>query len=186
MPNYVKCWLLFASGALAVAGCATTPSEPPTAVPSLRQRNQGYALVYKLMSDESDVSKLLIIKHVDEPIGTLIKEISAAAKAAKKEMDEFPKSDVVISYNDDGLPNVETESRKLTSKHDAKTLLTSSGKSFELELVFTQTQAMGHAADLTAALESHEENPGRRAFLANLSKQCEGFHDRLMNLLTVK
>jgi hypothetical protein len=172
---------LFGSGACST----TTPTAAPTP-PSLRQGNQGYAILYDLMGDESNVSKLLIIKHADEPIAGLIKEIAAAAKAAKKQMDEFAKSDVGLAYDNSGLPAVEEASRDHTAKVDAKQLLTSSGKSFELHLVFTQSQATSYAAEIAAALEAHEDNPGRKAFLANLSKQFGQFHDRLMNVMTIK
>jgi hypothetical protein len=138
------------------------------------------------MGDESNVSKLLIIKHADEPVAGLIKEISAAARAAKKQMDEFARSDVGLTYDHTGLSEVEQASRDHTAKVDAKELLTSSGKSFELHLVFTQAQATSYAAEIAAALEAREDDPGRKAFLANLSKQFNQFHDRLMNAMTVK
>ena len=33
-----------------------------------RERNEGYSLLYKLMSDESNVSKIFILKHADDPV----------------------------------------------------------------------------------------------------------------------
>jgi hypothetical protein len=138
------------------------------------------------MGDESNVSKLLIIKHADEPVAGLVKEIAAAARAAKKQMDEFAKSDAGLTYDNTGLPEVEQASRDHTAKVDAKQLLTSSGKSFELHLVFTQAEATSYAAEIAAALEARDDNSARKTFLANLSKQFNQFHDRLMNSLTVQ
>jgi len=173
---------------LASAGCIATPTStpaPPT-LPAAQQRDEGYALLYKLMSDESNVSKLLIIKHADEPIHGLVKEISDFAKDAKKQMDEFKKADGALSFDASGLPAAEQEARELTSKTDAKELLTSSGKVFELRLVFTQAQAMGYGADLSKAMETHEDNPSCKDFLTSVAQRCGQFRDRLMGVLGVK
>jgi hypothetical protein len=37
-------------------------------------RNEGYSLLYQLLSQESDAAKILILKHADLPIADIIKE----------------------------------------------------------------------------------------------------------------
>jgi hypothetical protein len=81
---------------------------------------------------------------------------------------------------------VEQESRDNESKMDEKELLTSSGKTFELRLVFTQMQAMGYGSELAQALKTHEDNPDREEFLLSVLQRCGAFRERLMGQLEVK
>jgi len=47
---------------------------PTTAWRQARVRNEGYSLLYQLLSQESDAAKILILKHADLPIADIIKE----------------------------------------------------------------------------------------------------------------
>jgi hypothetical protein len=151
-----------------------------------RHQNEGYALLYKLMSDEKDVNKIVIFTRADDSVVKLIKEIAAAADAAKTEMDTFPKADNHIEYDEPDLPKIEARSRELQAKQDEKGLLGSSGKDFATLLIFTQAQASDYAVQLSKAIMENEHDPVRLTFLTNLSKQFADFHERLMSLLTVK
>jgi hypothetical protein len=173
-------------GAMALVGCATTTKPPSENGGMFRERNEGYSLLYKLMSDESKVGEIFIIKGADDSVKGLVKEIGAACTDAKKQMDGFPLANDRIEYDVSDLPRLEQESRDLEAKEDEKQLLTSSGKTFELRLIFTQAQAMGYAVNLCQSVAAHEDDAGRTEFLTNLSKQCAGFQQRLMDLLIVK
>src|SRR5437868_15190116 len=93
---------------MALCGCATPApqkeskdaSAPAAVVASaasedsrLAIRNQGYSLLYELLDDEKNVSKLLIIKKEQSDVGDLIKKIADASGAAAKQMEVFSKSD---------------------------------------------------------------------------------------------
>jgi hypothetical protein len=80
---------------------------------------------------------------------------------------------------------MEQKSRDLQASVDTHALLFSSGKQFEVRLIFTQAQAMDYAVQLSKALGEVETDPARKSFLANMVHRCTDFHDRLMNLLTV-
>jgi hypothetical protein len=168
------------------AGCAATPKAPSENGGMFRERNEGYSLLYRLMGDESKVGEIFIIKHADDSVGGLVKEIGAACTGAKKQMEAYPAMNNRIEFDVPDLPKVEQESRDLEAKTQEKNLLMSSGKTFELRLVFTQAQAMEYAKDLCDALIAREDNVQIKAFLTALSLQCAGFHQRLMDLLTVK
>jgi hypothetical protein len=173
-------------GILLLSGCASTP-QPPSANGGLfRQHNEGYSLLYKLMSDESDVGKIFILKHADDSVGNPIRDIAKVCQDAKKQMDEFPKSNNRIEYDVADLPYMEQQSRDLQAKDDTKALLGSSGKEFELRLIFTQAEATNYGMQLSKALAEKEDDPGRKAFLTNLAKQLSDLHDRMMSLLSVK
>ena len=171
-----------------LAGCTLTPAPPPApagSADSFRQLNEGYSLLYKLMSDESDVGKIFILKRPSEAVSAPVKEIGNAAQAARKKMDELAKQDSRLSYQTADLPYIEQRSRDLQSSAYSKALLTSSGKEFETRLVFTQMEAMNYAVQLCKSLNEKEQDANRKAFLQGLEKQCQDFHDRLAKLLTV-
>ena len=186
MLRHQWAYFLIWAVALTLAGCASTPQSPSHNGGLIHERNQGYSLLYKLTSDEGNVSKILILKHAEEPLAGLVKEISAFCKTAKNRMDAFPKSDSRIEYDMTDLPVIEQQSRDQTAKSDAIALLSSNGKEFELRLVFTQAQAMDYAAQLSSALAKSEDDPSRQRFLTSLTVGYAGFHRRLMNLLTVQ
>jgi hypothetical protein len=178
--------VLLLACALALAGCASTPAPPSANGGMFRRQNEGYGLLYKLMSDDSDVSKIVIFTRADDSVVNLIREIASACQAAKKQMDEFPKSDNRIEYDEPDLPYIEAKGRKQQASDDEDALLTSSGKEFEVRLIVSQAQATDYAVQLSKALEENEADPGRKAFLTKVSKQFAECHARLMNLLTVK
>jgi hypothetical protein len=173
-------------GVMALAGCSMTPKPPSENGGMIRERNEGYSLLYKLMSDESKVSEIFILRHADDPVKGLVKEIGTACQAAKKQMDGFPMANNRIEYDVPDLPRLEQESRDLEAKEEEKDLLTSSGKTFELRLIYTQAEAMGYAVNLCQALAAYEDDAGNKDFLNKLSSQCAGFRQRLMDLLIVK
>jgi hypothetical protein len=180
-------WRLFLLTPL-IFGCAQTPAKDSSGqtISDIREQNAGYSLLYKLMKDETDVKDLFLFKHADDSVGNLIREISNHCGAAKTEMDQFQKSDKQLDFDVPNLPQIEQESRDLARDEDTHQLLGSSGKTFELHLIFTQAQAMGYAGDLSKALANHENDPGRKLFLNNLSTQCGQYTDHLMDLLAAQ
>jgi len=172
--------------ALAMTGCAATPKPPSANGGMFRERNEGYSLLYKLMSDESDVNKIFFFKHADDSVGSVVKDVAHFCQYAKSQMDDFPKTDNRIEYDVPDLPKMEQSSRDLTAQEDEHELLGSSGKPFELHLIFTQAQAMEYAVQLSNALQPIEDDQVRKNFLTGVSQRCGEFHDRLMALLDVK
>jgi len=170
--------------ALAVAGCSTVQKALPTAAwHKARVRNEGYSLLYQLMSQDSDVAKILIIKHADPPVADVIKEIASTCGQAKKELEQFHEKDRHLSFEMTNLPQIEQKTRAAIESTVTKQLLFSSGKTFERRLLFTQAESMNYAAHLATVLHNQEDNPARQAFLATLSQQCTTLHDRVMGLL---
>ncbi len=170
----------------AVAGCASSVKPPTENGGMYRRQNEGYSLLYKLMSDESDVNKILYFKHTDEAVGALVKEIATVCQSARKQMDDFPKSDNRIEYDVPDLPKIEQRGRDLQAHDDTMALLGSSGTAFETRLIFTQAQAMDYAVQISKGLLENEDNPIRKTFLSELAKKCADLHDRAMSFLTVK
>ena len=169
---------------LVVTGCSTIQTIlPTTAWHQARVRNEGYSLLYQLVSQESDAAKILIIKHADSPIADIVKEIANTCGQAKKELDLFHETDRHLNLEMTHLPEIEQKSRAAIQSTVTKQLLFSSGKTFEVRFLFTQAEAMNYAAHLAQVLHDQEDNPARKEFLAALSEQCTTLHDRVMVLL---
>jgi hypothetical protein len=181
-------WVSFVIVVFVLAqGCATKSASntpPPAAEDSrLAIRNQGYSLLYELMSDEKDVSKLLIIKKENSDVGDLVKKIAQTCGAAAKQMEAFSKSDPHLHNQMDGLPRAEKETRDLISKTRAKELITKSGDKFELRILLTQSEALTYGAHLALVVQSHETDPARQKFLGDLSSQLQELHQSLIDLM---
>jgi len=170
--------------ALMVAGCATVEKVLPTrAWHQARVRNEGYSLLYQLMSQESDVAKILIIKHADQPVTDIIKQIANTCDQARKELEGFHKKDRHLSFEMANLPEFEQKTRAAIQSTVTKQLLASSGKTFERRLLFTQAESMNYAAHLATVLHDQESDPLRKGFLDALAGRCLTFHDQVVDLL---
>ena len=170
--------------ALTVAGCATVQKVLPTAAwHKARVRNEGYSLLYQLMRQNSDVGKIFIIKHADPSVADLIKEIASTCDQARKQLDLLHEKDRHLSFEMANLPEIEQKTRAAIQSTVTKQLLTSSGKTFERRLLFTQAEAMNYAAHLAQVLHQQEDNEDRKSFLATLSERCITLHDKVIGLL---
>lgn len=152
---------------------------------AIHQNNEGYSLLYGLLSDESKVSGIFILKSADAPLKTEVSQIADACQAARKRLDEFARLDHHLAYNTPDLPLIEVHSRDLESGRDERVLLFSNGREFELQLIFTQVEAMDYSVQLCASLQQREADSDRRAFLLALQGQCRQFSDGLMKMLAV-
>jgi hypothetical protein len=171
---------------IGMAGCANVPGPARDANDPVNQNNDGYTVLYKLMSDESNVDKVFILKHADERVSDLVKQVASFCQSSRSQLDEFAKRDPQLKFDAPALPLIELEARKLEANEQTKMLLGSSGKTFELRLVFTQVQAMDYSQKLTAALAEREKDASRESFLKNASQRSGELRDQLMDLLTTK
>jgi hypothetical protein len=185
--------------ALWFAGCATVPAEkstsneksasPPSNAKPLSEdsrlgiRNQGYSLLYQLLSDEKNLSKVLLIKKEERDVGELVRKISNVSGDAVKQMDAFAKTDGHLHYHMEGLPSAEKETRDLIGKTREKEVLTKGGEKFDLRILLTQSEALTYGAHLAIVVQSHEQEPTRKAFLGDLSRQLQELHQSLIDLM---
>lgn len=171
--------------ALVLAGCATapTPEVPKSQDAALAIRNQGYTLLYKLLSDEKNVSKLLIIKKEHADLGELIKRISKVTGDAAEELERLSKADGHLHLNLESLPEVEKQVRDSIAKTRAKELITKGGQKFELRVLLTQGEALTYGAHLAAVLQAHERDEERRRFLAGTSQKLQELHQAVIDLM---
>ena len=170
--------------AVAVTGCATVQKILPIGPwHQFRVRNEGYSILYQLIRQESDVAKILIIKHADRPVAEVIKEIASTCTQAKHDLDSFYEIDPHLSFEMSDLPKVEQQTRAAIESTVTKQLFFSSGKIFESRLLFTQAESLNYAAHLAEVLHDREDNPDRKKFLAAFAHRCTALRAKVITLL---
>jgi hypothetical protein len=169
---------------LILCGCKSTPPQPAAhPITGSSATVHGYALLYDLLGDEQNVSKLLIIKRERAQFRDLIKHISQTCGDGHKQLEKFGKTDPSLNLKDRGLPAAEVTTREAISKTRARELLTEKGKDFELGLLLTQNEALVYASHLAAVLHAEEKNPERADYLQRLTEQLVRLQTRIVAML---
>lgn len=175
-----------------LSGCASfhdtsskTPAQAdlPGSSNSPLQNKHGYALLYQLLGDEKNVSKLLIIKRERAELRDLIRDIAQRCGTAHEELERIAKADAGLDVKTNGLPAVEIGTRDAIGKAKAKQLLTESGKEFELRLLITQHEALTYGSHLAATVAKSETNPERAQILRRLASDLEVLESRVTSML---
>jgi hypothetical protein len=163
-------------------GCASA-SEPAAQTPVTPASRHGYALLFVLMGQEKDLSKLLIIKREREDFSELIGDIARTCGDAHERLEQLAQADPTLDLEDTGLPRAETETRDAIEKTRTKQLLTESGKEFEMQLLLAQNEALTYALHLSEVLARAEPDAARLELVRFLWKDLQGLQERLWSLL---
>ena len=114
----------------------------------------------------------------------LIKEIATACDQAKKKLEQFRAKDRHLNFEVANLPEIEVKTRSAIQSTETKQLLFSSGKTFEVNFLLTQAEAMNYAAHLAQVLRNQETDTFRKKFLdKELAQRCTTLHDKVLQLL---
>ena len=143
----------------------------------------GYALIFKLLSDEKDVSKILIIKRESRELHDLIKEIAAVTGKSHNVLEQLGKRGA-IDLKDQELPLIETAARESISKEKAKQLIGAKGADFEFRLLLTQDEALNYGRHLALAVLDGESDAERREFLQSMAKNFAELQERVFKMLS--
>ncbi len=157
------CGFVFCAGIF--CGCAqfhkTAPpaNAPAISAEKLQMRNNSASLLYDLLGDEKNVSKVLIIKGNREELHVLIKAIATTSGAAAKQLDQLAKNDATLNLHAIELPAGEKATRDAISKTKEKELLFSSGENFEFALLLTQADALSYGGHLAKIAAENSADP---------------------------
>lgn len=166
------------------SGCVgLQPAPKPGSAEANSVRNNSYSLLFQLLDDEKNVSKILIIKKESTALNQLIKSISAAAGAATGKLTQFAKEDSSINLKDLALPAGEVRTRASVSSATTKELVGSSGAKFELTLLLTQAEALNYGRHLALVAAAAEGNPDRARYLRELSGTLKDLHERVVAMI---
>ena len=145
--------------------------------------DQGYAMLFDLLGDERNVSKIRFIKRPRPQVTELLKEISRTSSDAYKQLEQFGKADRSLNLVEKRLPTVEAQTRKAIGQTKEKTLLSSKGKELDLQLLLTQDEAMNYGAHLAKVTATGESDPQRQQFLQQLATQLSQLREKVVALL---
>jgi hypothetical protein len=168
-----------------VAGCGlfeTDPVQSPGVAPTsaadedeitLRERAEGYAILHDLLSDESNVSKLLIIKSPPKDVERIIHQIADAAKIAQEEIAAWFEDDDSVDLEVSRLPAMELRARSSIGAAKAKELILPGGDD-TLLLLMSQFSALEYAEHLAEELADVEPDASRKARLRDFAETFSG------------
>lgn len=169
--------LLTASLGCASTGAPSRPREAPAA------SAHGYALLYEILGQERQVSKLLVIKEERQALETVIDAIAETCGTAYERLEGFAKEDPRLDLSDTGLPVEEVRTRQAIAGTRRDQLLAASGREFELQLLWTQNEALTYAAHLADTLARSDPDSARLAFVRALWKDLTRLQQDVQALL---
>lgn len=145
-----------------------------------QERNEGYSLLYEVVSKQSDLSKILLVKGVGTNTTALVNDISDSAARIQKQLDAFAKEDKNLRVREKVLPTLEVQTRDAIAVTTTKELVLSRGREFEVNLLLTQVYALRYGAQLAKQLQELEDNKERRECLGQMAKQWEELRRRVI------
>lgn len=182
----VRAALIF-SLLLLVAGCAPTIERPfdddQDGVAALAR---GYSLLDSLLSDESSVADILVIKSVNDEVARLLKSISKLAKADRDAIRKLYPLDPPIDPSGDGLPRIETDARTRIRNQQTGRLLLSGGEEFEVLILLTQEKATDYLESICRSLASADPQGERRETLQGMADGWRTLNRRTRSLFAIK
>jgi hypothetical protein len=180
MPRPIIVVLVFV--ALSVGGCqsAGPASVPGAADPEVAARDEGYALLYSTLSEESDVDKVLIIKRPAAPVAELVKAIGQFSRESKAAIQALAKEDPRVNLEHQGLPELETKTRDSIGSDTSKQIIFHGGKDFEFRILLTQHEALNYVGHLAGVLAEREPRENRKRFLTQFVKQADALHEQVL------
>ena len=169
---------------MATCGCRSVSPKPVLPHPQAAEiRNNCYSLLYQLLNEEKNVSKLLIVKRDSRELNRLVKDISRTAGKAADQLQQFSEQDRTLALNVIDLPSGEEATRSAIATTKKKELLSNSGDVFERSLLLTQIQALNYATHLASVAADNDTNPSRSVWVRSLSHELKGLYSQCVDLL---
>jgi hypothetical protein len=156
-----------------------TNSKSPVSEKS-EVRNNAASLLYDLLGNEKNVSKILIVKRNSEELGQLIKAISAAAADGKKQLERLATNDPNLNLHAIQLPQGEKATRDAVAKTEEHELLFSSGKEFEFNLLLTQAEALSYGWHLAKIASENSSLPEEVQTFTAISRGMKNLYDQVV------
>ena len=187
---FVKC--LFICGLAAAemfCGNANAQTPPPSTksdsetskdASKIEVRNNAASLLYDLLGDEKDVSKILIIRRRPARVSRVIKAISKTAGDGQDQIDALAKEDKTLDLHALQLPPGETATRAAISKTKEHELIFSSGEKFELNLLLTQTDALDYGSHLAKIAAENSSSPEQKSKFHSLDLALNALFQRVV------
>ena len=168
---------------VALLGCAHPPGAPSRLRDGSAASGHGYALLHEILGQERQVSKLLLIKAERRPLEIVIDAIAETCDTAYDRLEDLAAQPPRLDLSDTGLPADEVRTRQAIAHTRRDQLLAASGKEFELQLLWSQNEALTYASHLADTLARGETDPARLAFVRALWKDLVRLDEDVRALL---
>jgi hypothetical protein len=173
---------------LAVVGfalsCTTVRDNRKPPMEYSFKQNEGYSLLYDLLSKQKDVDKLLIIKKEKPDVGTVIERIAATCTNAAQKLESFRTEDPSLNLEVKSLPEVEEATRASIESERTKELLFSTGRDFEVHLLLSQAEGICYGAHLAGVLAQEEKHNGRKEYMKHLSTELHDLQKGVLEIIS--
>jgi hypothetical protein len=146
-------------------------------------RDNCASLLLDLLNDEKNLDKLLIVKRESTGLNQLVKDISAAANAGAKKLEQLAIADHSLHLHAMALPSGEAATRDSISKAKASELLHAKGPEFEFKILLTQIEALNYGTHLAKVAGENESRPDQARQWFALGDELKGLHQRTLTLL---
>ncbi len=157
---------------------AMAPRPQPTEWSEAESR-QGFALLYNLAGQQSELRDIFVIKHAGDEVKQIGHDISELNAEIHKALEKRFPGDTGVKKWGDGLPTAETQSRGFIQSVVTKRLMDRSGEEFETELMLTQTSALDYTSALLALLADVEKDNDFKKQLESWNKTVEKLQRRV-------
>jgi hypothetical protein len=172
--------------ALLAVGCHSVPSPPPHAgPPALSTTNDGYSLLYELLSKQADVDKALWFRRTPVDFAVIIREVAKVSKEGAQQLAAFATADKSIQLHLTPLPNAERETRAAIEATETHLLLTTTGPVFRRRLLLSQASSMQYAQHLAGTIAKHEANAARKSALEAMAARFKTLETNVITQLSV-
>jgi hypothetical protein len=159
-------------------GRAHSPPAPPSEnVEEQQLRWNAAGLLYDLLEDEKNVSKIFMFKSSNKEVVILVRLISATASADEKELTRLAKGDPGLNLLSLSLPPGEAAARKAEAKSEEYDLLFSSGANFEFNLLLTQAQAENYGSHLAKVAAKNSTLPAEAKSFGDMSTEMQHLYE---------
>jgi hypothetical protein len=152
------------------------PGEKPGPADKVAVRNNAASLLYDLLGQEKNVSKILLIKKKAPAFEKLIKDISKTADDGEKQLDRLAKDDPAFDLHETRLPPGEVASREAQSKEQEHTLLAAKDQTFEFDLLLTQAEALDYTSHLAGVAAENCAMPDQAREFKTLETDLNGLY----------
>ena len=169
---------------LAGASCRSTAPMPSSPGSRRVVLNEGYSLLYEVLTQQKDVDMILIVKSEEDDVDALITKIATTCGEAAEQLEALAEADTSVKLDLECLPVIEENTRAAIEATALKEHFLSFGWKFELILLLAQDDALSYVSHLAAVLGKEEEHPERKAFLERTSTETALLRDAVIDLMS--
>jgi hypothetical protein len=167
----------------ATGGSKSESESASSRIVASSTNSHGYALLYDLVKDEKDVSKLRFIKHERTELKSLLQEIARVNHDACSRLEAFAKTNHEIDIKNQGLPAAEVQARGAIGKFKQSSILHSKDKDLEIQLLLSENEALTYGSHLAQVVSAAEADPSRKQFLQQLAATLSKLQGNVIDLL---